>query len=575
MVTGVETSLIDVLAVFIIAAGVGVFVAKVGRFPYTIALLVAGFAASLAGVTLDIELTHDVIFLVLLPPLLFQGAATTDIEYFRRNLSAILLMAVVGLGISITVVALGVHYALGYAPLVALLFATIVLPTDPVSVLAIFEELGVPDRLAVLVEGESLLNDGVGVVIYAALLELILAGTTVEGVTIDTAVDLFVGIFISSTGGAIVGLLAGYSVYRVMINLDEHMTEIVLTIVLAYGSFLLAEHYVSRFLGGFHFSGVIATVVAGLFIGNRGAEYAMSPRTKLSVFNTWETAAFIVNTFIFVLIGVKTPLRQIIGTADLLLFAIALVLVGRAVAVYPLATIFSRVTQRDISVEYQHVLVWGGLHGSIPIALVLGLPATLESGVPFPHREQLRVLVFGIAAFSLVVQGLSMGRLIDRLGIVTTSDEERLYQLLVGRARAVDAALEAAEELSDEGRISQDVAERFEREYGTEKEDLNEAISELLSQYPEIRDRERIVGERQVLTRERSAVRTAERDGLISTEVAEGLLDELDLKLDQVRGGESTVSHMHEEEGYEEFWRHRAEEQGLIEGKGDSEETRE
>lgn len=573
MVTGIEAGLIDVLAVFIIAAAVGVFVAKVGRFPYTIALLVAGFFASLAGVTLDIELTHDVIFLVLLPPLLFQGAATTDIEYFRRNLSAILLLAVVGLGISILVVGLGVHYAFGYAPLVALLFATIVLPTDPVSVLAVFDELGAPDRLSVLVEGESLLNDGVGVVVYAALLDLILAGTTVEQVTIDAVGDLLLGIFIASTGGAVVGFLAGYSVYRVMINLDEHMTEIVLTIVLAYGSFLLAEHYVSRLLGEYHFSGVIATVVAGLFIGNRGAEYAMSPRTKLSVFNTWETGAFIVNTFIFVLIGVKTPLRQIIANVELLLFAIPLVLVGRAVAVYPLASTFSRVTQREISFEYQHALVWGGLHASIPIALVLGLPATLESGVPFPHRSQLRVLVFGIAAFSLVVQGLSMGRLIDRLGIVRTTEEERLYQLLIGRARAVDAALEAAEDLYEDGRIPRGVYERFDREYGTEKEDLNDAISKLLSEHPEIRERERFVGERQVLIRERSAIGSAERDGLISTDVADDLLDEVNLKLDRVQAGETTVSRMREEEGYEEFWRRRAREQGLLEESGDAEEA--
>ena len=572
MVTGIEAGLIDVLAVFIIAAAVGVFVAKIGRFPYTIALLVAGFFASLAGVTLDIELTHDVILLVLLPPLLFQGAATTDIEFFRRNLSTILVLAVVGLGISIAFVGVGVHYAFGFAPLVALLFATIVLPTDPVSVLALFEELGTPDRLAVLVEGESLLNDGVGVVVYAALLELIVTGTTVEEVTIEAVGDLFLGIFIASAGGAVVGFLAGYSVYRVMINLDEHMTEIVLTIVLAYGSFLLAEHYVSRLLAEFHFSGVIATVVAGLFIGNRGAEYAMSPRTKLSVFNTWETAAFIVNTFIFVLIGVKTPLRQIIENGELLLPAIALVLVGRAVAVYPLATVLSRVSPRDISLDYQHVLVWGGLHASIPIALVLGLPTTLESGVPFPHRAQLRVLVFGVAAFSLVVQGLSMGWLVDRLGIVTTTEEERLYQLLVGRARAVDAAIEAAERLYDEGRIPREVHERFEREYGEEKADLNEAISELLSTHPEIRDREQIVGERQVLTRERSAIRSAERDGLISTDVAEALLDEVNLKLDRVRSGERTVTRLREEEGYEEFWRRRAREYGLFEG-GDGEDA--
>ncbi|ESP89009.1 Na+/H+ antiporter [Candidatus Halobonum tyrrellensis] len=555
--TGIVAELIPLLSVFLIAAGVGTIVAKVGRFPYTIALLLAGFVVSIAGVEIGVasELSHDLILLVILPALLFEGAATTDLEEFRRNLLPILLLAVPGLIVSVLLVGFVGSYALGFPLVVSLLFAAMILPTDPVSVLAVFDELGAPDRLSVLVEGESLINDGVGVVIFTTLLTLVQQGIEPSRLfTLSGAADVLSELVVVSLGGMLVGLAAGYAVYQVMYNLDEHMTEIVLTLVLAYGSFLLAEHYL-------HVSGVIATVVAGLFIGNQGAEYAMSPRTKVSVFNTWETAAFIVNTFVFVAIGVRTPIGDLVRFADLLVIGLVLTLAARAVVVYATTAVVNQWLSNDIPFSYQHVMVWGGLHGSIPIALVLGLPAP-GTTVPeaFP-RAQLTALVFGIAAFSLVVQGLSMGRLLDRLDIVTRSDAEELYELLTGRARAVDQALEAAERLNSQGDIPGDVYEDFQAEYGREKEDLDRAISTLLTDNPELRHERVLIGERQVLRREKSAILDAVRSGVIADDVGDRLTEEVDLKLDMVRGGESTA---HEYgEGFTEFWRQRADEFGL------------
>ncbi len=556
--SGLEMELIHILAVFIIAGGVGVFVAKFANIPYTIALLVAGFIAGfvspLVDIVVGIELTHDIILLVLLPPLLFEGAATTDLDEFRANTPVIVTLAIAGLLLSVLVVGLVTNATLGIPLLVSLLFASMVLPTDPVSVLALFEEIGAPDRLSVLVEGESLINDGVGVVVFTALFSLIQSGATAEDLAEPARLgELALNIGINSLGGAVVGLVAGYAVYRVMVNLDEHMTEIVLTIILAYGSFLLAEHYV-------HVSGVIATVVAGLFIGNRGREYAMSAQTKITVFNTWETAAFIVNTFIFVVIGVQTPLSQILEFAEFLVPAIAIVLVGRAIAVYPLTALANTLFMNDdVPLEYQHVMTWGGLHASIPIALALGLPPG------FPLRDELRVMTFGIAAFSLVVQGLTVGRLVDALGIARTTEEERLYQLLVGRARAVEGVLDAADDLRRENRISRDVYERFTSEYEKEKSDLEQTIARLLEAHPELRDRERMTGERQLLRRERAAIHDAEHEGLIATDVAGELLNEVNLKLERVRAGETTVLESPEREGYEEYWRGRAREHDILE----------
>ncbi|MFB6081498.1 MAG: cation:proton antiporter [Halanaeroarchaeum sp.] len=566
--TSVTAELLTLLTVFLIAAGVGVFVAKVGRFPYTIALLIAGFMASIVGVEIGIELSHDIILLVLVPPLLFEGAATTDFEVLRNNYLPILVLAIPGLLVSVVVLGWIGHLAFGFPVLIAVLFAAIILPTDPVSVLALFEELGVEERLSVIVEGESLINDGVGVVLYTAILGLVTQSTSAgtplaELVTWHTLVDIGQGIVVASLGGLLVGLVAGYSVYSVMINLDEHMTEIVLTFVLAYGSFLLAEHFL-------HVSGVIATVTAGLFIGNRGAEYAMSAQTKISVFNTWETAAFVVNTLIFLLIGVKTPIPQLVANIDLIAIAAALVLAVRAVVTYGGLGITNRFLQRDVPGAHQHVIVWGGIHASIPIALVLGLP------VGMPYREELRAMVFGVAAFSLVVQGLSMGRLVDALDITTRTEAERMYELLVGRARAVDAALDAARRLNESSQLPSGVYEDFTAEYGSEKEALDHAIADLLSEHPEIRRKELLVGERRVLKREKSAVMDAVRTGVVSDDVGRRLLEEVNLKLSRVAAGESTVSSevtdVEEPGAYREFWREAAEEFGLAvepEEKGD------
>jgi CPA1 family monovalent cation:H+ antiporter len=566
---GVAATEIDLLTVFIIASVVGIVVAKVGNFPYTIALLLAGIAVSVLGIQIDIELSHDLILLVLLPPLLFEGAATTDLEELRANAAPVLALAVVGLLSAIGILgylgwlAFDALTAAGFPLLVAFLFAATALPTDPVSVLALFEEVGAPERLAVLVEGESLINDGVGVVVFSTLLAIVVetGGTDPSALFAPTELaEVGVGIVVSSVGGLVVGLLAGYVVYQVMMNLDEHMTEIILTLVLAYGSFLLAEHFL-------HVSGVIATVVAGLFIGNRGAEYAMAPQTKISIFNTWDTAAFLVNTLIFLLIGAKTPVGDLFAYWQLILAAIALVLVARAVVVYPIVEVVNRLVPVTVSREYQHVLVWGGLHGSIPIALVLGIPATIESGAPFPFQEELRAMVFGVAGFSLVVQGLTMARLMDHLDIITKSEAEELYELLVGRARMVDSALEAADELRDRGELPPDVHEDFRAEYGREKDDLDDAISELLAENPDIREEELLIGERQVLKREKSAVMDAMRRGTVGDDVGERLLGEVDIKLSRVRDGNSTVRDEPKAdeglEAYEEFWRQRAREFGL------------
>jgi len=349
----------------------------------------------------------------------------------------------------------------------------------------------------------------------------------------------------------------------VMINLDEHMTEIALTFILAYGSFLFAEHLLSNAVPGFQFSGVIATVVAGLFVGNRGAEYAMSPQTEISIFNTWDTAAFLVNTLIFLLIGAKTPINQLISHGHLIVLAIGLVLLARALVVYPVVSLANRIVDVNVPIRDQHVLVWGGLHASIPIALVLGLPRTIADGTPFPFRDELQAMVFGVAAFSLIVQGLTMDRLLSRLGVVRQSKADELYEQLLGRIRMVDSALEATAELYENNQLPKNVYDDFRTEYDRERKDLQVAISTLLSDHPEIRNEELLIDERQVLKYEKNALMESMRTGIVSNDAGEPLLEEINLKLSKIDSGQSTVKD-ELEEGYEEFWRYRAREFGIL-----------
>lgn len=548
-----EQELIDIVLVFVIAGGVGALTAKYVDLPYTIALLITGLIFSFLGLNFGIELSHDLIILVLLPPLLFEGAQTTDIEVFKSNTIPIFLISVVGLLISILFLGLSVHWLFGLPILISLLFASIVLPTDPVSVLALFKELGAPERLSVLVEGESLVNDGVSVVIYTTLLGLIAQGVSVEKLySYESIFDIFSNIGLSVVGGLLAGLLIGYLGYLVMCRIDDDMTEIIITICLAYGSFLVAEHY-------FHVSGVLATVAVGLFIGNRGSENAMSATTKLSVFNTWETASFIVNTFIFISIGLLIPLSEIIKSIKILIPIIILVLVARAIIVYPLSELSNLITRKDISRGYQHVLVWGGLHASIPIALALGIPPSVE------HRTFIQTMVFGVAGFSLIVQGLTIDNLLEKLGIVGRTKEEKMYEKLIGLGRVLDSAIEEIEKLYDKNEISQETYEKLKERYSNDKEKTRKAISSLLQDNSQLYNEQRKTARRRVYKTQKEIIYTSIREGIISEEIGDELLSDVNIKLDTIEE-ENEI-----DTDKEETFLKEAKEMGLLEEESEEE----
>ena len=389
----------------LIAAIFVAIVARRVRLPYTVGLVVAGVGLALAKVETGTVLTHDFIFDVILPPLLFEAALSIGWAELRRDALPVLTLATLGVVISAVVVAAGMVGILGWPLSSALVFGVLIAATDPVAVIAMFKDTGVTGRLRLLVESESLLNDGVAAVLFGLVLAWALA--TGEGRTTSATLAWMLGT--TAGGGILVGLLCGGAAIMIAGRTSDHLVETALTGVAAYGSFLLAEYL--------HLSGVLATVAAGLLMGNLGVLDApvrnrLSSRGREFVLEFWEFAAFIANSLVFLLIGVTVagiPLKGLGWTA--LLIAIGLVLLGRALSVYPLCLPFVR-SRWAVPFRQQHVLWWGGLRGALALALALALPSSLAM------RNEIVIAAFGVVVFSVVLQGLTMPLLLGALGLL-------------------------------------------------------------------------------------------------------------------------------------------------------------
>lgn len=432
--------LIPIIELGLVASAVAL-AAYFWRIPYTIALVVAGLVLGFTRV-IDVHLSKELMLFLLLPPLLFEGALYMDLEHLRRYATPVGLLALVGTLVSAGSIGTIVHYALSVPWGVALLLGVMLSPTDPVSVLAMFKQYGVPKGLQTVLEGESVFNDGIGIVLYLLVLEVVggapfsLGRATVAFLTV-------------ACGGAAMGFGAGYLAHRLLGRLDDHLTEVMISVVLAFGAYTLAETL--------HVSGVVAAVVAGLIIGNYGTVFSMSPTTRLSLLNFWAVLAFLVNSAVFLLIGLDFSVERLPANLPAMGVTILAVLVGRSVAVYALVPLSNRLSPgpAQISPSWQHVLNWGGLRGTIPVALALGLAPALRDIDGF----HLPTVVFGVALFSLVGQGLTMKPLLTRLGLIGAEEARLEYETYLGKLMAVQVALVEVEELHKRGEISAELAD--------------------------------------------------------------------------------------------------------------------
>ncbi len=521
------SGLVQTELAFVIILSLAALVAIISRrirLPYTVALVLVGLVLSFVPIPISIDLSSELILALLVPPLIFEATLNLRWEILRQNLPVILLLAVIGTLISTLIVGMIVNFAdrtlvpeLDVVAAAAFAFGALISATDPVAVIALFRNFGVSKRLSVLVEGESLFNDAVAIVLFNIAIVAGLAMTSGEGeaFTLSSAIFEFLRVFF---GGLIVGSILGYLVSTVILkNVDDNLIETATTVALAFGSFIVAEQ--------FHVSGVLAVVAAGVFVGNIGMRNT-SPTTKITLINFWEFAAFVVNSMVFLLIGLRADLSQIQPNLSLIVVAVIAVLLARAVVVYGLTGILGLfIPNQRVPLTYRHVMYWGGLRGAISLALALSLTGATFGG---EVATELQLMTFGVVLFTLLVQGTTIAPLLQRLGLTAVPEHRREQERQQALLYATRAGRRELDRLYKDGILSAEVYQAMSDVYSSELRYLNQELRDLLHDYPELQQAMIIQARRDLLQAERTAISDASRRGLISEDVYHTLTEEMD-----------------------------------------------
>ncbi|MFT5182501.1 MAG: CPA1 family monovalent cation:H+ antiporter [Alphaproteobacteria bacterium] len=411
-----ETTLFDLAAILLtLAAGFGYINHRWLKLPHTIGLVVIALLASVGVLALDLVAPSlgfqtavrgavesvdfpEVLMKGMLSFLLFAGALHVDLEQMAQRKWAIGVMATVGVLVSTFVVGYATFLVAGWLgftiPLTyCLVFGALISPTDPIAVLGILKTIEVPEALEAKIAGESLFNDGVGIVVFTILVAIAVGTDAGHPVTAAGIAELFA---VEAVGGAVFGLVAGFLAYRAIGSIDEHNLEVLITLALVTLTYSVAL--------AIHVSGPIAVVVAGILIGNHGKKFAMSETTRDHLFKFWSLTDEVLNSILFLIIGFEVLALTFTGSIGLAMAAaVPIVLVARFIAVAVPITGLS--TMREFTKGAIPVLTWGGLRGGISVALALSLPA-------FPDKNLVLAMTYGVVIFSIVVQGLTVGRVV-------------------------------------------------------------------------------------------------------------------------------------------------------------------
>jgi CPA1 family monovalent cation:H+ antiporter len=393
--------------------------------------------------------------------------------------------------------------------ILALFVPPLVAATDPVSVVALFRTLGVPKRLSVLIEGESLFNDGTAIVLFNLMITIILTGSF-------SLMQSLVDFARVSVGGIIVGLVLGWVISQIISRVDNYLIETTLTTILAFGSYLVADR-----LG---VSGVLAVVAAGLVNGNISPQ-GMSPTSRIVIFNFWEYVAFLANSLVFLLLGLQIKITSLFSSWQPILWAILAILIARFIMIYGLSFIGNRFAE-PIPIRWQHIMNWGGLRGAISLALVLSLPTSMGS-----DRDLLRLMAYGVVLFTLLVQSTTMAPLIRRLKIITRSKPQIEYETQHARLTALRSADTRLDRMHDDGLLSSHTSEKLKQFITQQASALAETVRDLLLADPALEAEEMDTGWRELLRAQRNSLFSLRQDGVISEEVFEQLTAEVDAQL--------------------------------------------
>jgi len=502
--------------------------------PYPVFLVLGGLAIGFVPRLPALEIPPEVIFLVFLPPLLNYAAFFSSPRDLRTHLRPIALLAIGLVLFTMVAIALSVHFLIGMTWTVAFVLGAILAPTDPVAAQAVFRRLGVPGRVGTIIEGESLVNDGTGLVAYRIAVAAVVTGTF-------SLWDAILDFLLVSGGGLLVGLLLGWVVLPLWARVRDPSIFIALSLLTAYAVYVLAEEVL-------HVSGVLAVVSYGLYRGWRDPRIFPDASTRMRNISFWGVLIFLLESMLFVLIGQQLPsILDGLGeyrTSEVVLYGVlvyATLMVAR-VAWFFIVPSLNPVIDRLLHNRYMQspwqerlLMSWSGMRGAVSLAAALAVPVSTNGGSPFPERDLIVFLTFFAILATLVLQGLTLGPLISALRFKSEGEAVKVEELET-RLEGARAALDRLERLDGEG-VPQSAQERMREQYeerirryeaGIEAGGTTDEYAESSAAWRAWR--------RELIKAEREAILSKRDRGEIGPEAMRRVMRDLDLEDSRVDG---------------------------------------